>query len=465
VGAPTSFCSVLYEGPALLKSRHELPELIAESGRRSLKPALLLHRDVVLDPAAQANWLSALALVTVYLTTVLSWIDWHVTMEARPYNFNPRNQHRVMEQTRLGLDVLVVIAYAYLLFTIEEFKKVPDRGVGGYLLGFPVVFGAYLLSGLTRRQSHGRLASNPTPILVFGVTYLALWGGHRWIYVQFSVDPELGGRWVDAIAIAMTLVLMLGYRATRRVLAKRRRQTKDAGLVVGIDVDGVLANQINGIVPRVKARLGISLRYEDVTEWRLPLGSSDIAKEIAIALEDQEYVIGMPVHDGARDLVDELYKEDRVLMITARPADTRVWTSQWLQNHGFMLDELVSVKEEKKSLYRSDVLIDDYIGNIHEYLENTSGIAILVDQPWNRRERGHLRDWISQDRLHVVTNMREVLPIIRKLRRDRVGNRRGPYWQDLKAKVRSSFRLGLRRGTSQVPSKGRQQSDREDSRS
>lgn len=324
-----------------------------------LAQSLLLHRDVVLHPATQANWLSVLALATVFVTTVLSWIDWHVTMEARPYNFNPRNRHRGMEEIRLGLDVLVVIVYAYLLFAIEKFKKEPDIAVGAYLLGFPVVFAAYLLSGLSRRRSHGRLASNPTPILFFGVAYLVLWEGHRWAYVQFSIDPRLGGRWIDAVAIATALILMLGYRVTRRALAKRRGQTKSSGLVVGIDVDGVLANQINGIVPRVKARLGISLRYDDVTEWKLPLGSSDISKEIAIALEDQDYVVGMPVHDGARDLVDELYEGNRVLMITARPANTRAWTSQWLQNHGFMFDELVNVKEEKKSLYRSDVLIDD----------------------------------------------------------------------------------------------------------
>ena len=38
------------------------------------------------------------------------------------------------------------------------------------------------------------------------------------------------------------------------------------------------------------------------------------------------------------------------------------------------------------------------IGNVSEYLENTNGVAILVDQPWNRRERSALEKWIEAGR-------------------------------------------------------------------
>ena len=88
-------------------------------------------------------------------------------MEMRPYDFSSKNTRRFTEQVRLGVDLFIVIVYAYLLFTVEEVKNKPEQWMGKYFLGFPVVFGSYLLSGLARRRSHGRIASNPTPIMLF----------------------------------------------------------------------------------------------------------------------------------------------------------------------------------------------------------------------------------------------------------------------------------------------------------
>src|ERR1039457_4550543 len=128
-----------------------------------LAQSLLLHRDLVVHPFSVPHLVAVSALAAVYVTTVLSWIDWHVTMELRPYNFSAQNAHRHTEQLRLGLDLFIVTIYAYLLFTVEDVKRQPSGWLGGYLLGFPIIFGAYLFSGLARRRSHGKLASNPAP--------------------------------------------------------------------------------------------------------------------------------------------------------------------------------------------------------------------------------------------------------------------------------------------------------------
>ena len=83
---------------------------------------------MVVDPFSTSHLVATFALLTVYVTTVLSWIDWHVTMELRPYNFNRQNIHRFMEESRLGLDLLIVTIYAYILFTIEAFKQTLASG-------------------------------------------------------------------------------------------------------------------------------------------------------------------------------------------------------------------------------------------------------------------------------------------------------------------------------------------------
>lgn len=376
-----------------------------------LAQSLLLHRDVVVDPFSIRNLVATLALGAVYVTTVLSWIDWHVTMELRPYNFSIENTHLTTEKARLGLDLFIVTVYAYLMFSVESIKQRPGGWMGGYLLGFPIIFVAYLFSGLARRLSHGKLATNPKPIIWMGLAYVVLYVVYWRVYVAASVFSQ----WrpgINASAVVLALGLMIAYRMVRRRMVSRQRELKKAGLVVGVDVDGVLANQIEGIVPRVRARLGIQLSYDDVTEWRLRLGDSDIAKEIGLAFGDSDYVLGMPVHSGARELIDALYRSNRITLLTARPKDAKAWTLQWLDNHGFTFDELVNVTEEKKSFYRSDVLIDDYVGNIKEYLTNTSGTAILVSQPWNTRGSEELQDWILKRRLYVVKGLQEATGIV-----------------------------------------------------
>ena len=68
---------------------------------------------------------------------------------------------------------------------------------------------------------------------------------------------------------------------------------------------------------------------------------------------------------------------------------------------------LASVMAKKASVGATDVLIDDYTGNVLEFLTNTDGVAVLVDQPWNR-ERADLESFVKAGRLFVVSNLLEL---------------------------------------------------------
>ncbi len=347
--------------------------------------SLVLYRDVIVHPLSQGHWLGALALGTVYVTTVLSWIDWHTTMEYSPYNFNPRNSVRFAEQLRLGADLVVVSIYAYQLFSIEAFVGSPASDeVWRFLIGFPAVFAAYAFSGVLRKAAHGPRASKLRPIAAFGLVYIAL----AYAYYEHASDwlRELGPldiRYVNLAAVLTAFFLMLAYRILRWWLRKTDRERKESGLVIGVDVDGVLGNQIDGVLPRVKARLGVSICYEDVTDWALPIGESNIKDEIERAvLEDPDFVLKMPVHAGAREALEALFPRHRILVLTSRPPEVRESTRQWLERNRLSFDDIKSMADMRKSAWATDVLIDDYLGNVVEYLSNTNGIAILVDQPW-----------------------------------------------------------------------------------
>ncbi len=182
---------------------------------------------------------------------------------------------------------------------------------------------------------------------------------------------------------------------------------------VGVDLDGVLANQVIGVLPVVEAKYGVTLTYDDIVHWRLPIQSpdaaeSDIAAEIVAAQTDREYVLTMPVHDGAREMLNELSRSHRIVVLTARSGDALNWSVEWLARNDLRFDALTGSKEAMKSEHGVDALVDDYLGNAIEFLQNTSGPVVLVDQPWNRFEREVVADYIGSKRLAVVTSLRAV---------------------------------------------------------
>ncbi len=185
-------------------------------------------------------------------------------------------------------------------------------------------------------------------------------------------------------------------------------------MIVGVDIDGVLANQIHGVLPRIKERWGVELTYEDVTHFRLPIADTDIAVEIVDAMTSPDYLLGMPVHVGAHELLDWLAVRHEVKLITARPARALAATRKWLEINGLRYDELVPATEALKSQHGADVLIDDYTGNIREFLQRSDGYAIVLSQPWNR-ELADLEPWLASKRLYVARDLLDARDLIARV--------------------------------------------------
>ena len=201
---------------------------------------------------------------------------------------------------------------------------------------------------------------------------------------------------------------MFGYHWFRRRAIGLDEQ-RASRLVVGIDVDGVLADQITGVLPRIKERHDVTLTYDDITDWCLPIKDSDIKSEILRAQEDRAYVLGMAAHEGARRLLKIVSKLHRVVVITARMGDAATpWTTEWLKKNNLPYDEVIASCESKKSEHRTDVLIDDFLGNIEEFLKNATGVAVLVDQPWNRDRPAPVEAFAAEGRLFIVSGLLEL---------------------------------------------------------
>jgi len=361
--------------------------------------SLFLYREVITDPFSPAHRSALVALLAVFLTTVLSWIDWHITMELHPYD-----RRRPIEWGRLTADLLIVVLYAYLLFTVEAFVASPGASVQAYLLGFPIVFALYLLSGVARKATYGVAASRFIPILVFLCFFLLLWLVYAAASSPSSPDRNLA-------FLGLVLVGMVGYRVFRAWYRKFCKKRKARGKRIGVDIDGVVADQVGHVLPRIREDFGISLTRNDVTDWRLPLSNSDIAVEINKALLDPEYVLSMPALPGASQLLNRLFPRHEIVMVTARPEAAIPFTRVWLERHGLAFDRIESSGEMQKSLHGCDVLVDDYLGNVLEFLSNSDGVAVLVDQPWNR-ERKELEPLIKNGRALVAASLDSVPALV-----------------------------------------------------
>jgi uncharacterized HAD superfamily protein len=381
--------------------------------------SLLLYRAVIVAPGAP-HYLAAVALLVIYTTTVFSWIDWHTTMEFNPYNLNPRHPHRTQEQFRLAVDLIIVSVYAYALFAIAIFEDDPRSSVARFLFAFPLFFVAYLVSGVLRRMTHGRHASNVRAIIEVGAAFAVLWLAYLTIVLHCLAPHDKSCRqWINLGVVVIAFGLTLSYRYRRRALRNRRESKKRSGLRIGVDIDGVLGNQIDGILPRIKAKYGIELTYDDITDWQLPIGpASDVKVEIADAMEDPECVLNMPLHTDAKSFMEGVFEKNRVYVVTARPLEAKADTEAWLGRSGIPFDGLINLKERAKSMFQTDVLIDDYVGNVEEYLRNSSGTAILIEQPWNR-EHAQLAEWQEDPRLIHSPSLTAAAAIIQSLMRQR----------------------------------------------
>jgi hypothetical protein len=74
----------------------------------SLAQSFARYSVIVLRPLEHGHRLPFLALLAVYVTAILSWVDWHTTMAIRPYNFNPETGRPYAEKARLFADLYVV---------------------------------------------------------------------------------------------------------------------------------------------------------------------------------------------------------------------------------------------------------------------------------------------------------------------------------------------------------------------
>jgi hypothetical protein len=150
----------------------------------TLGQGILLYKDFWIDPLHSRNWPVFLALVSVYVTTFLSFIDWHLAMERMPYMVDRNLPGKVWrrEWSRVWIDLLIVMVYAFLLINGLVLIHNPNHSINAFLIGYPIIFALYLVWGLLRRKRYTNAPTNRLWLL-FGtaIVFLAISLCYRFI--------------------------------------------------------------------------------------------------------------------------------------------------------------------------------------------------------------------------------------------------------------------------------------------
>jgi len=193
--------------------------------------SLTSYQDIVTAPFSGKRWLATMAVIAVYVTATLSWIDWHVSMETNWYDVrNTKRGTKIAERLRVYADLVIVMLYAYLLFRIKSFETTPDANIFWFVFGFPLVFGMYVVSGLLRQAAHGAVASRPGVNIAFTVIFGVIAAFYSVVRDFLHASGSL--QRLNAIWIVLLLVATAVYRLFRfwwKGIAARRSGLTPAG--------------------------------------------------------------------------------------------------------------------------------------------------------------------------------------------------------------------------------------------
>jgi len=255
------------------------------------------------------------------------------------------------------------VLYAHLVFNVQNLQKV--------LLGLAAVFLIYMATGIARiREWRDGKVSKPWLSFVFAIAFVF----ERYTF-EFCKNAVLELQWV---LVFVSLGLLIVYRIAREKLGYPSLR------VVGVDVDGVLAEQVPPALERIKTKgKGKDLSKSNITDWSFQIEDTNISKEIEEFLLDPNFIIEMPVIPGSTSVMKQLHRTYHIVIVTNRPLETQRTTIDWLKKH-FKFHEFVDTREVGKNKLGIDVLIDDNLDNVKMFA-SSGGDALLFSQPWNQK--------------------------------------------------------------------------------
>ena len=316
---------------------------------------------------------SNLSLFAVYLIIFFSWYYYHRSIHSYPYN------RTVYSRLRLIFDILILITYAYMLYGIY------DPAI--LLMGSMIIFLLYFITGILRilEWKDGKVSNwklNLIMMIIFAILYA--------FFSMFNLHNHL----INAV---VTISLVLTYRFVRRKWGYSKL------IVVGVDIDGVLAEQVDHTLKWLRSKKGANLRVSqktDIKKWDEEIAPGLTFDEAIENLlkEDEFFIKEMPVVIGSTKNMKEMYKKYHIVIASSRPPESERATKDWLSRH-FKFHEYVNTRQIGKYGLGLHVLIDDNLENIKNFCKYGGQLAIIFDQPWNQQIDAEIQQLMKEGKV------------------------------------------------------------------
>jgi len=168
-------------------------------------------------------------------------------------------------------------------------------------------------------------------------------------------------------------------------------------LVIGIDIDSVIADSIELFLPFLNERFNKNLKLEDIVYYEFEKCYNVSQQEILEAFKDltkHKLWLGIPVIDFAKEFMEILTNLHTTVIVTSRPEKfMKDVTIDWLKKNEIKYKALLFMDENNdadkyqtglKAGYKFDVFIEDCYEFAVDILKYDIPV-ILIDYPWNRK--------------------------------------------------------------------------------
>lgn len=171
-------------------------------------------------------------------------------------------------------------------------------------------------------------------------------------------------------------------------------------MIIGIDIDGVIANSETDYRKTINRLFNLNLKQKDIIFYKYEECAGLTEEQMCLFFKtfyrEGGWLKIKPIR-GAKKFLDKLKKEKhRIIIVTSRPREhIKKETCQWLKKHKMPYAELIFLENHKSKHqaalirgHKFDYFIEDYYENALDFAQK--GVKVLlVDYPWNRQEKPH----------------------------------------------------------------------------
>ena len=172
---------------------------------------------------------------------------------------------------------------------------------------------------------------------------------------------------------------------------------------VALDVDGVSANFIQGVLDILLERHQVLVHHDQIRTWSIfdciPRGL-EFEKTVRMEIHRPGFCYGLHVYEGAREGVQALMEIADVAFVTAQYHDDYGVHETWTAERTRWIQDKLGVKDIDKRIcftsmkrrFRADILVDDHPGHVRDWANDHDerGVAVLWDHPTNRGVLDHV---------------------------------------------------------------------------